>query len=132
MRKHLPCPFQMREQDIIVDDIPRVHLQDDQRTANSLCILVDEPLMKIPLEIDGIMSGFTVRIPTDAEIADREQNMTTHVNMPSTVPWEPVEMDFAEKEEAMARSMTSDYMLRHAESWDLHPLCKGTRLALAH
>jgi hypothetical protein len=68
------------------------------------------------------MSGFTVRVPTDAEIADRGENMTTHINMTSTSDWEPAVPDFAAREAALAASMSSDYKMRHLQSWALNPL----------
>ena len=55
----------------------------------------DDPVMKIPFQIQGIMSGFTVRMPTDAELADKGEDMTTHINMTSTSDWEPAVVDFA-------------------------------------
>jgi hypothetical protein len=69
--------------------------------------------MKIPMEIEGIMSGFTVRIPTFAELNNKEQDFTAHVNMTSTTNWEPAEVDFAEKEAALAASLSSDYVMCH-------------------
>ena len=75
---------------MVVDETPLLHLHEDQRTPDSHSIICDDPVMKIPLEIEGIMYGFTVRMPTDAEIADKGKDMTTHINMTSTSDWEPV------------------------------------------
>jgi hypothetical protein len=84
--------------------------------------MCDDPLMKIPLEIEGFMSGFTVRIPTEAELKDKEQDFTTHVNKTSTTNWEPAEADFTVKEAALAASLSSDYVLCHMQFRQLHPL----------
>jgi hypothetical protein len=78
--------------------------------------------MKISMEIEGSMSGFAVRIPTEAELKDKDQDFTTHVNMASTTNWEPIEVDFAAREAALAASMSSDYMMRHLQSRRLNPL----------
>ena len=87
--------------------------------TQSLC---DDPMMKIPLEIESIMSRFTVRIPTEAELNDKEQDFTTHLNMTSTTNWKPAEVDFTEKKAALTASLSSDYVMRHMQSRCLNPL----------
>ena len=128
MKRHLLCPFQLREHDIVVNDTPLLHLHEDKRTHESHCLICDDPVLKIPFEIEGIMSGFTVRMPTDAEMADRGEELTTHINMTSTSDWEPAVPDFAEREAALAASISSDYEMRHLQSRLLNPLQAGTRL----
>jgi hypothetical protein len=59
-------------------------------------------------------------MPTDTEIADKGDNMTTHINM--TSDWEPAVVDFAEKDAALTASMSSDYVMRHLQSRHLNPL----------
>jgi hypothetical protein len=83
---------------------------------DSHSILCDDPVMQIPLEIEGIMSGFTVQIPTDTELNDKEQDFTTHINMTLTSEWGPAVIDFAAREVALAASMSSDYVMRHMQS----------------
>jgi hypothetical protein len=111
MMRHLLCPFQLWEHDIVVNETPLLHLHEDKRTPDSHSIPCDDPVMKTPLEIEGIMSGFTVRFLTDDELSDKEQDFTTRINMTSTLEWEPAVVDFAVREAALAASMSSDCVM---------------------
>ena len=61
-------------------------------------------------------------MPTDAEMADRGEELTTRINMTSTSDWEPAVPDFAAREAALAASISSDYEMRHLQSRALNPL----------
>jgi hypothetical protein len=90
LTRHLISPFQMCEYGITVNEVALMHLPESQWTPDAHSMLVDNPLLHIPLTFDGgTMSGFTVRSPTDEELQDYDQNFTTHVTMTSPDHWEP-------------------------------------------
>ena len=126
MTKHLINPFQLRNYGIKINETPLMHLTPDQRTPEMHSILVDDPLLHIPLSFDGgTMSGFTSRIPTDEEIQDYDQNFTTHIVMTSPTDWKPWSKEWERIESALRAQLTSDYDLRHAkhrESREISPL----------
>ena len=116
MTKHLISPFQLRNYGIKINETPLMHLNTDQRTPEMHSILVDDPLLHIPLTFEGsMMSGFTTRMPTDEEIQDYDQNFTTHIVMTSPSEWKPHSEEWARIESSLRAQLTSDYDLRHAK-----------------
>ena len=79
MEVHLLNPFQMREQGLIVNDIPLQQLDKESRTRQSHSIVHQEPDLHIPLSIQGTMSGFTVRKPTWEEVEDDDKAIKVHM-----------------------------------------------------
>jgi hypothetical protein len=61
------CPNQLRENGIQVNDIPLMYTPIENRT-NQTHAIVTGPLI-IPLQLDGVHSSFTCRLPTDYELA---------------------------------------------------------------
>ena len=74
MNNSLIPPYQMRENDIVVNECPKSQLTDP--TVDDHAILIDrkdEPFpFRIPLMLRGTISAIPVRRPTDAEFADFE------------------------------------------------------------
>jgi hypothetical protein len=58
-------------------------------------IFIEEANPRIPLHLDGIISGFTTRQPSMAEVAD----FSNHVEMMLADDWNPDSKDFAKAEE---------------------------------
>jgi hypothetical protein len=82
---------------ITINDTALIHLPESQQPPEANSILVDDPLLHIPLSFDGgAMSGFMVRIPTNEELQDYDQNFTVHVTMTSPDHWEPWSKKYGE------------------------------------
>jgi hypothetical protein len=86
MAHTLLCPNQLCAYGVTMDDTPT---QYNQASTHSLYILDSE--LRIPLELDGIISGFTTRAPTPAELDKTE----LHIEMLSDMPWNPNSKTFA-------------------------------------
>jgi len=59
METNLLSPFQMRQFDVAIQDVPLQHLDSTDRTPSSHSIMVDG--LHIPLTLNGVMSGFASR-----------------------------------------------------------------------
>ena len=126
MTKHLINPFQIRNYGVKINEPPLMHLTPDKCTPEMHSILVDDPLLHIPLSFDGgTMSGFTSRIPTDEESQDYDQNFTTHIVMTSPTEWKPWSKEWERIESALRAQLTRDFDLRHTkfkESREVFPV----------
>ena len=67
---HLINPFQLRDNGILVNDIPLIHTNIEDRTTSTHSITVPSVNLQIPLQLNGVLSGFKVRKPTNREIND--------------------------------------------------------------
>lgn len=85
----LLCPNQLRDNGIMVDDCPR---QFDNRSSHA--IFIPEADLWIPLTLDGIISGFSTRMPTADELDNGQ-----HVTLTDNVPWDPSSPTFEVAEE---------------------------------
>ena len=70
MLHNLLCPQQLRNNQLIVNDVPLAMLSPSERTVESHCIISRDPPLRIPLELNGIMSGFVTRAPQPHELDD--------------------------------------------------------------
>ena len=84
----LLCPNQMRAYGITVSDAPR---QFDQQSSHS--IFVPEDNVSIPLDLEGIISGFASHRPTEDELVNCRR-----LFLGSDDPWNPNDPDFAQQE----------------------------------
>jgi hypothetical protein len=84
----LLCPNQLRDNNVIVHDIPR---QFDKDSTHS--IYVPEHKVYIPLELRGIISCFVTSKPMPSDLDE-----LPHIAMTSSAPWNPVSDSFAEAE----------------------------------
>ena len=89
MNHSLLCPNQLRANGVRVDDCPK---QFDENSLHS--IYVPEHDLTIPLELRGVISGITTRLPTEAELED----LTMHVPLTSELEWDPHASAFASNE----------------------------------
>ena len=114
---HLLNPMQMRDQGVIVNDVPLQQLQPQQRTLDSHAIVADTALdddstVRVPVTLRGNMSGFIVRKPTWEEVHNREKAIEVH--MTSHAEWDPNKGSFAEIEQALQDDLHRDFHLeRH-------------------
>ena len=89
MNHSLLCPNQLRANGVRVDDCPK---QFDGKSLH--CIYVPEHDLTIPLELRGVISGITTRLPTEEEL----DNVTMHVHLTSDLEWDPHDSAFASNE----------------------------------
>ena len=87
----LLCPNQMRQNGVTVDDVPR---QFDASSTHSLFFPKED--LRIPLDMKGVISGFTTRKPTW-----EEYNSCPQVEVTSPDTWSPYAEDFADKEKVV-------------------------------
>jgi hypothetical protein len=83
-------PNQMRAHGIVVDEVP-THLSPNYNSTHS--IYIPEQDLRIPLELDGVISYLPTRMPTMKEIND-----CTHITLTSTIAWDPYSEDFGNQE----------------------------------
>jgi len=106
LQKHLLCPNQMRMNDVVVNDVPLIHLQPEQRHYHSHSIVAPTltyETLHIPLELEGTTSSFLTRKPTLQEVQDSDNY--THVYMTSEALWDPFNDALASSEENIRRSL---------------------------
>ena len=104
MEKSLLNPNQMREAGIIVNDVPLKFIKQEQRTSESHSLVVpinddNESTLTIPLELKGVISGFTVRKPSWEEIAnvDPANRIEMTNDSPEWAPNDSAEEDVDER-----------------------------------
>jgi hypothetical protein len=76
----LLSPNQLRDNDVHVDERHRQHAPDSIFGLH----IPSEPLT-IPFDLDGVIAGFTTRLPTQDELDD----VALHVELTSDVEWIP-------------------------------------------
>jgi hypothetical protein len=81
LQSSLLNPNQMRHAGLIVEDVPR---QFDPRSSHS--IYLPDHKVRIPLRLEGVISGFDSRAPTWKECMD---NDIPHFEITSCDPWTP-------------------------------------------
>ena len=94
----LLCPNQMRANGLSVDDVPR---QFDANSSHS--IYIPEHKLRIPLTLNGVVSGFESVKPTLAEYAEYP-----HIELTSGMRWEPGSPEMAENESRVAGVSTME------------------------
>lgn len=90
MPNTLLCPNQLRANGLGVHDCPK---QYDAQSTHSITIPSHD--LEIPLQMRGVISGFTTREPTLQELDD----LTSHVELTSDEEWDPYAAAFSFKEE---------------------------------
>jgi len=96
----LLCPQQMRDVGIIVNDMPLLHLTPEQHTPLSHSIHVPEYNLHISLVLNGVMSGFNARKPTQYEIKHPEEYPQINM-MQRNPPWDPYDESFTNDEASL-------------------------------
>ena len=109
LQAHLLNPVQLRMQGITVNDVPLTLLPDESRIPEQHSILSWDPPLHIPLALEGVMSGFTVREPTWEECNGLDQERVKFIYMTSSEPWAPHSETFS-KLEGTLREKTDHVM----------------------
>jgi len=100
-------PNQLRANGILVEDVPR---QFDPKSSHS--IYHPTAQLRIPLSLDGISSGFVSRKPTW-----EEYKQYPHIELTSSMPWDPSSDQFAKMEETYVSSVcVADKMLANDQA----------------
>ena len=92
----LLCPNQMRSHGIVIDDVPK-HLSVNCASTHS--IYIPSMDLRIPLELDGVISYINTRYPNESEVEN-----CTHISLTSSSVWEPHSEMFAEQEAIITNS----------------------------
>ena len=87
MQYNLIPPFIMREAGLVVNDVPRIHCEEDV-TRESHSIIDEESGLIIPLCLRGIFSCFETRRITPDEVDDCN-NMNVIYLSPDSPIWDP-------------------------------------------
>jgi hypothetical protein len=98
---HILCPNQLRDNDVIVNDVPFQYTPEHQRNAFTHSISTND--LTIPLTLQGIHSSFTVRIPTEHEIAHPHLYPQRHLTAEHI--WDPHDITFDNNEYAIRHSL---------------------------
>ena len=116
MEKSLLNPNQMREAGIIVNDVPLKFIKQEQRTSESHSLVVpinddNGNTLTIPLELKGVISGFTVRKPSWEEIANVDP--ANRIEMTNDNPeWAPNDSTEEDVDESRLRQDVRQDMVR--------------------
>ena len=109
MENHLLCPAQLRQNAVRINEVPLIHTPKEERSQFTHSIWTEhpDPEVHIPLELDGVISCFTVRKPTQAEVQDDRNAI--HVYMTSDSKWDPQDQQLAEEESQLRALYGGDY-----------------------
>jgi hypothetical protein len=126
MKIHLLSTFQMRNNQVTVNEVALQHLPPEQRVPEGHSIIVDatphHPKMIIPLDLNGVSSGALFRVPTWEEVNDTSQLNVYHVDMTSNVPWEPHSQGYNIQEGKLRTQLQLGVDLYQPQTRTLYPL----------
>ena len=95
MTHNLIPPFILREAGITVNEAAKIHCENP--TSQDHAIIIKEPKVVIPLQLNGTFSFFHTRKPTQSELDSDNIIFFT----PDSYSWNPYRKDYAESEEIM-------------------------------
>ena len=90
MEHTLICPNQARFNGVVIDDVPK-HLSPNKSSTHS--IFFPKENVRIPLQMNGVISCFQTPLPLEREIQDCRWLVITN-----DLPWEPLSTQFSEQE----------------------------------
>ena len=117
METHLVNPFQVRNQGLIVNDTPLSQLSAEERTKEAHSIIDEDSGLHVPMDLNGTMSGWTVRKPTMEEIQGTADVNVVH--MTSNQRWKPHRKSFAEVEQSLRDDIDRGIDLHLRESREI-------------
>ena len=101
--QHLICPEQCRQNQVTVNETPLLHLPFDIREPFHHSIITTDPDLHIPLELNGVISGFPCRKPTKSEVTNESD--VTHIHLTSSNPWDPMDASSGDQEQAIRTAL---------------------------
>ena len=109
LRHNLLCPMQLRDNGVAVHETPLLYTSKERRSHLTHSISHEEYGLHVPLKLDGVVSYFVSRRPSDNELNDPD--LCTHVLMTREQPWDPSDTTLARSEEAIRQKLTSERAL---------------------
>lgn len=106
MEHNLLCVDQLRDNDLIVNDVPLQRLKPQERNSRSHSIIDKVSGLHIPMEFSKPISSFPCRKPDLTEIYDDINHL--QVQMTSPVPWEPYDAESSRVEQSLRRQHQGD------------------------
>ena len=99
MEENLLPPFVVRQQGHKLSEIPKIQVDDLKETDH--CLILDDDGMKIPLQLNGIVSYFHTRKPIEDEYEEAIiANNVISLNV-NEDKWDPHDESYAQEEECM-------------------------------
>ena len=95
----------MRQAGHTINSTPLIHEPPELRTKYSHSIVSDDHDLHIPLSLDGTTSKFHVRMPTQAEVLDVNQEHVVHVHMTFEAEWDPQSDTFHDHEASLRAAL---------------------------
>ena len=117
MHHHLVPPCIMREAGVEVNEVPKIHCANVTNRSHS--IWLEEPQIKINLELKGIFSRFKTRKPTYEDIQKADTTNIVHCT-PNLDSWNPYSTHWSENETNMV-DYKGDLIERKPEARNLLP-----------
>ena len=115
MEENLLPPFVVRRQGHKLSEIPKIQVDDPKETDH--CLELDDNGMRIPLQLNGIVSYFHTRKPTEDEYEEaivRDNVISLNVDEEK---WDPHDERYARDEECMldfnGRVIEKEHRQRH-------------------
>ena len=106
LQNHLLCPNQLRMNGVIVNECPRFLDPNRDHRSHSLYFPDDDVLL--PLSLDGVISFFSCRKPTEREMRECPTIVATYES-PS---WEPYSDEFERNEGAFHKETRDNFLAR--------------------
>ena len=94
LKESLLCPNQIRAAGNIVNDTP---IQFDAASSHSIKV---PNRVELPLEMRGVISFLSTRLPTESELESYRSGYLQFVELTARTPWEPYSSKFAVSEDA--------------------------------
>lgn len=123
MPRHLVSFDQLRHNQIVVNEIPLIRLQPEERKLTSHSIIHQESGLHIPLSMDGTTSFFRTRLPTRQEIKDDTHCTRVHMTSDS---WDPYDQSNSNNESAIRASL-ENAEIRDGPNRQYNDLCRFRR-----
>lgn len=111
LHRHLLSPAQLRHNQVVVNDVPLLHLAPEERSPLSHSILIKDPPLQIPLRLAGTVSYFETRRPTSAELQSDRDCIHVLVNVTSDTLWDPLDTSTSHDEDSLRASLQSEQRL---------------------
>ena len=102
---NLLCPFQMRLNDVKVNDLPKFMSPEPTDETHAITIPLDNDgnVLTIPLSLEGVISYFPTFKPSIAEYESAEAGVNLFHLTYESPDWDPLCPDFANSEENMIK-----------------------------
>ena len=101
LQSHLLCPNQLRSNGITVNDTPLMFINDRERRNTDHAIVAEG--MHIPLNLEGVISCFDCRTPTQEEVESEDQSI--HIHLTNHHSWDPKDANLTHIEQNLRETV---------------------------